>query len=242
MGHADHRSLGHGGMLCQHSLHLGWIHVEPRHDDQILGPVHDEQVAVVVGHGDVAGVQPAVFVDRRGAGLRVVEVAREHVGAAHPDLAGVAWPGVVARGVHQPHLQALQRPADGADRGVVVGGHGHARRRLGEPVALVDAYPEALRDVVYHPIRQSRRAGHREAQRAEGLGRHELDLRQRPPHGRRACQHADLLLDDRLDGGDRIEALHQHQGRPGPHGEAQDGVEAQHVEQRDDAQRHVVGA
>ena len=48
------------GMLEQHVLDLGGEDVEARHDDQVLGPVDEEQVAVVVDHGDVAGAQPAV--------------------------------------------------------------------------------------------------------------------------------------------------------------------------------------
>ena len=51
--------------------------------------VDQVEVAVVVGGGHVAGVQPAVGIEHRGGGLGVVVVAGEHVVAPHPDLADV---------------------------------------------------------------------------------------------------------------------------------------------------------
>ena len=47
------------------------------------------QVALLVERADVAGVQPAVLVDRLAGGLGVVEVAEHHVVAAHQQLAAV---------------------------------------------------------------------------------------------------------------------------------------------------------
>ena len=83
-------------MLGDHLLDLGGIDVEAADDDEVLGPVDEVQVAVVVGHGDVAGAQPAVGGQHPGGLLGIVEVALEHVGALHPDLAGVAAQHVVA--------------------------------------------------------------------------------------------------------------------------------------------------
>ena len=61
VGHADHGDASAtAGCEAMHLLDLGRVHVEARHDDEVLGPVDEEQEAVVVDHGDVAGVQPAV--------------------------------------------------------------------------------------------------------------------------------------------------------------------------------------
>ena len=46
-------------------LDLGRVHVEARHDDEVLGPVDEEEEPVVVDDGDVAGAQPAVGRERR---------------------------------------------------------------------------------------------------------------------------------------------------------------------------------
>jgi hypothetical protein len=54
-----------GRVLEEHLLHLGREHVEPRHDDEVLHPVDDVQVPVVVDVRDVTGAQPAVGVSAR---------------------------------------------------------------------------------------------------------------------------------------------------------------------------------
>ena len=100
------------GMLGEHLLDLGRVDVEARHDDEVLGPVDEVQVAVVVGHGDVAGAQPAVGGQHPRGRLGVVEVALEHVRALHPDLAGVADEHVVAVVVDEAHLDAVEHLAD----------------------------------------------------------------------------------------------------------------------------------
>ena len=62
------------------------------------------QVAVVVEHADVAGVQPAVVVEHLGGLLGVVEVAAEHVAAPADHLAVLG----------ERDLAARDRRADGA--------------------------------------------------------------------------------------------------------------------------------
>ena len=47
--HADDADLGDAGMLGEHLLDLGRIDVEPADDDEVLGPVDEVEVAVVVG-------------------------------------------------------------------------------------------------------------------------------------------------------------------------------------------------
>ena len=81
----------------QQVLDLGRVRVEAADDEHVLDPADDAQVAVGVEGAEVAGVQPAVGVDRGRGRLRVVEVAAHHGVAAHEDLARLARRGVGAR-------------------------------------------------------------------------------------------------------------------------------------------------
>ena len=87
VGEADHRGVGDLRVGEQQRLELGRRHLEALVLDELLEPVDDEQVPVGVDVADVAGVQPAVGVDRVGRGLRVVEVALHHLRTPDPDLA-----------------------------------------------------------------------------------------------------------------------------------------------------------
>ena len=116
----------------------------------------------VVERADVAGVQPAVGVDRLGGGLRVVEVAEHHV---------VAADAAARRSSRDPGLHARDRAAAGGrDRlgGVALAAH-RDDDRLGHPERghhVVDA-PR----LVAHPLDQHHgydgRAGDREPQRGQ---------------------------------------------------------------------------
>ncbi len=76
----------HVGVLHQHVLDVAGVHVVPAADDQVLDPVHDVQVAVLVEPAHVAGVQPAAAHHQRGLRLGVPVPAHQHR-AAHADLA-----------------------------------------------------------------------------------------------------------------------------------------------------------
>ena len=94
-------------------------------DDQLLLAVDDPEVAVVVELADVAGVQPAVVVERLGGLLRLVEVAEEDVAAPADHLAVLG----------ERHLDAGHRRADRA-RLHLVGRPGHRAGALGHAVDL----------------------------------------------------------------------------------------------------------
>ena len=70
VGEADHGGVGDGRVGEQHRLQLGGRDLEALVLDELLEPVDDEEVAVLVDVPDVAGVQPAVVVDGGGGGLR----------------------------------------------------------------------------------------------------------------------------------------------------------------------------
>ena len=59
VGPADHRHLEHRVVLVEHPLDLGAGDVLAAGDDHVLEAVDDEEVAVLVAHADVAGVEPA---------------------------------------------------------------------------------------------------------------------------------------------------------------------------------------
>jgi hypothetical protein len=92
----------------------------------LLDAVDDPQVAVVVEGADVAGVQPAVLVERVGGRRREMPVAAHDHGPAHQHLALV----------READLDAGQRPADRAGTRRARGVDRRDARRLRHPVHL----------------------------------------------------------------------------------------------------------
>src|SRR5262249_30794355 len=70
---SDHRGLGDGGMLVEDLFALARVHVVPAADDQVLLPVDDEEVAILIDPGQVTGTEPAVG-DGLGGGVRAAPV------------------------------------------------------------------------------------------------------------------------------------------------------------------------
>ena len=75
VGNADDRGLRDRRVLAQHLLDLGGVAVEAADDEHVLAAIRDAQEALLVEHADVAGVQPAVGVDRLGRRGGILEVA-----------------------------------------------------------------------------------------------------------------------------------------------------------------------
>ena len=86
VGHAEHRRLGDVVVLVDGRLDLAAVHVLAAAQHHVLGAVDDVHEAVLVDAGDVAGVEPPVT-DRVGGGLGPVQVALDHHGTAHAQLA-----------------------------------------------------------------------------------------------------------------------------------------------------------
>src|SRR6266581_3785121 len=60
-------------------------------DDDILLAAGDAQIALIVEPAEIAGHEPARFVERRLGRHLVVEIAEHQAGAAATDLADLAW-------------------------------------------------------------------------------------------------------------------------------------------------------
>ena len=109
VGRGDDRDLGDARHPEEQLLDLGRADVLAAADDDVLLAVDDREEPVVVDHADVAGLEPAVGVERSRR-QRGVGVPDEAVGALAPDLARLARvdrvPAVV---VAQLHLDAEHR-------------------------------------------------------------------------------------------------------------------------------------
>ena len=171
----DDRHLRHPLHVGQQLLDLGRTDVLPAPDDDVLHPVGDGQVAVVVDHADVAGAEPTLGVDELRVECRV-RVAGEAVGPAAEDLAGLPHRHVVAVLVDGPDLDPRHRPAVGVDalllRRVVQ--RPRDGRVFGRPVGAHERDPEAI-----GPL------GHRigDGRAAEPDVPHELDVLGTEPGG-----------------------------------------------------------
>src|SRR3954454_18757291 len=128
-------------------------------DDELLLPVDDAQVAVLVELTDVAGVQPAVLVERLTGAFRVVEIALEHDRSAAQYFA-------VRCG---DDLRLRKGPAD-ATRLHQVWLPGHAAGVLAHAVDLAHLEADVAKEVDdLHRYRRS--AAERHAARVEPDGR-----------------------------------------------------------------------
>jgi hypothetical protein len=96
VGDADDGDVGHARVGHEERLELGRRDLEALELDELLHPVDDREVAVLVEAADVPGVQPTVLVDGVGGRLRVAQVALHHLGATDEELALPALGDVAA--------------------------------------------------------------------------------------------------------------------------------------------------
>src|SRR6478752_2943784 len=172
--YAYHRRLRYGGVLVEDFLDLARVHVEPAADDQLLHPVHDEEIAVLVDPADIATAEPAVRRDRRGRRIRQIPVALHDVVTADLDLATFAGRHFVSVRVDNAHLDTLDGGADRAGLLFAIGVvEGRDRRGLRQSVAFQDRASERLREIVDHLNGKRRATRDTDAQRI-GRGLREI--------------------------------------------------------------------
>ncbi|MEJ7717287.1 MAG: hypothetical protein WKF31_04715, partial [Thermoleophilaceae bacterium] len=149
-------------------LDVGRGHVlAARGDDDVLGTARDGEEPVVVQRADVAGREPAVLVQVLVGRLLHLEVALEHVGAAHEDLAArvrralVVASVLVLRAVPHPDLASLHRLALGAELEVVGAVEGRKRRGLAQAPALEHEHAAGVEELE-HLLGHRSGSGHRQ--------------------------------------------------------------------------------
>ena len=200
IGDADHGDLGDVWVLSHQALNLCRIAVEAADDEHVFEPVGNAQIAALVEHADVAGVQPAVGVNRFQRRRFVVKVTLHHVVAAQQHLARLAGGDGVAVFIDAAHLGAGHGAAAGGGDGLgTVAGvtNGGTAAALGQAVGGGDV---GNAQFFTHPRNQHRRHrgrasdGHAQRRNVEIL---QARVRQ---HGqkqrRRPRQKADAVVGD----------------------------------------------
>ena len=115
----------------------------------------------------------------------------------------------------------------------------HHRRRLGQPVALVDRDAGDRRELLDHPRLERRRAGQHQPHRAEPLAQ-VLVGQPVDEDGRGDRHHAAGLVVDEVEHRLRLELLDEQQPGAVAQHAAEDRVEAVDVEEREHAEDDVV--
>ena len=133
----DHGGLRDGFVLVQHALDLGAGDVLAARHDHVLQPIDDVQIAVLVLHPDVAGVEPAAT---KGVGgrFRIAPVPLEHLRPSQHDLAALAHRDRRTLVVPDVELEIETCPPDAAElrRHVRPVEERVARDRFGEAVRV----------------------------------------------------------------------------------------------------------
>ncbi len=233
IGNADDGRIGNRWMGQQQRLELGRRDLESLELDQLLDPIDDRQVAVLVDEADVAGMQPAVFVDRVGGCLRVVQVPLHHLRSTHPHLADAAHVLVVAvLHVHDPAFGIRHGDAAGAGLEPAHPGDVGYRAQLGHSVALhhlaVDPFGGLLGELC------AERCGSGENLREAGeIETVDHGVLRESKHDRRdSKQPGDLVLLNQAETLLEIEARDRHDGRSLAEEEVHQHLHAVNVEER----------
>ena len=125
-------------MLNERAFDLGRVDVEATHDDHVVGPIVEEQEAVVVEVTDIADGEE--IVEPCGLGLLVVALVLELLATAHLHVhgAGLERRQPVAVLVDDDHLRDRPRLADRAGLGHPLGRSDIRAAALGSGVVLPD--------------------------------------------------------------------------------------------------------
>ena len=240
---AADRDLGDRRVQVDRLLDHARIDVEAAGDDQVLDPVDQIDVAVLVHVADVAGAQAAEAERLLGLVL-ALPVAGHDLRAGDADLTLLAQGQHPVRIVERDDLDdgAGQRQAGrvrpaGAGKGV----DGHHRRGLGQAVALDQRAARDALELGLDRARQRRPARDAVFEAGEIVVVQRLVLVDRRIDGRHGEEHRRLLL---VDHGQRLgdlEARQQQDLRAADERQVHDPGHAEDVEQRQDRQ-HLLPA
>ena len=227
----------------QHSLELRGRDLVGLHLDQLLQPVDDRQVAVVVHDAEIASVQPALRVDRQSRRLLVSEIARHHVRAANPHLAELAGlDRSAARGIDERHFAVRNRRSDTSRPLPARRERNHVRHRarLCHPVALAEAGADALRAFLLELRAQRCRARHNHVDRREVVVVDDRVTCERENDRRDDERVRDPVLLNRAERAGEVETRHGDDRPALTQRIIEDDDEPVDVEERKDAERDFV--
>ncbi len=106
-------------MIDKHALDLGARNILPGSPDHILESTHQAEVSLVVAHGQIPGMEPAVP-DRLCSGFRLSPVTEHHGLALDHQLARLACRRHVTVLIDDPHLLTGKGITEGAGTRVLV--------------------------------------------------------------------------------------------------------------------------
>ncbi len=230
VGRTIHGGFSYRRVPVQRLFHFGRPHLEARHVDHVLQPIHDEDIALLVHRADVPGVEPPVTQGvRRVVGFAPITL--HHTGSADDDFAPLAQRQIVIVRVHDLQFEILDRGPDAPElvaEVVIVTGE---RRALGQAVPFIDRPPEPLRPPARDFLRHRGRGRELVPDRREIVFR-QIHVEQCNEDGGHAkeCRHAVAL--DRAEHVVGDEPAVEDEGRAGGKGGVHDEVLTEHVKQR----------
>jgi hypothetical protein len=212
VGDADDGDVGHARVGHEERLELGRRDLEALELDELLHPVDDREVAVLVEATDVAGVEPAVLVDRVGRGLGVAQVALHDLGPTDEQLALPALGDVGALGIDDAALRRRDGDPHRAGADVVRLADVGDRRQLGHAVALEHRAPDPAGRLFGQVAAERGGARHDPPQAGEVVLLDERVLGQAEDHRRHGEEPADPEVLDEPERLGEVEAGHGHHG------------------------------
>ena len=81
----NHTSRRHRRVLPQDRFHLRWIDILAAADDDVVAPLHQPEIALVIQIADVAGEEVAIA-NGFGGGVGVFVITAHHGGASDDDF------------------------------------------------------------------------------------------------------------------------------------------------------------
>src|SRR5215218_9277640 len=149
VGKSDDGHLGHPGATFDHLLDLARVDVVATAYYELSGAPAYGEVAVLADGAEIARGEPPVLVEALLGRIRPVPVAGEDVGPADFDLPDLPiCQGLARLDIDYPRLLAGEGPSHGTRPALALVGVGEVHYRLGHAVALQDALPEELLELV----------------------------------------------------------------------------------------------